>query len=94
MWQIQIGKRCLRDVRKTPKHVRGAFQRIFLANKSVNNPFDESELGARLEKLSGTEDAYKVRIGKYRAGIFLDRATHTLKVVKFLHRREIYRYFP
>ena len=94
MWEIQISKRCLRDVREMPKHVIEAFRQIFLSRESVNNPFDESELGVKLEKLSGTADAYKVRIGQYRVGIFLDRETRTLKVVRFLHRREIFRYFP
>ena len=94
MWQIRISKRCLRDVQRSPTHIRDAFRRVFLSKPSVENPFDLAELGARLEKLSGTESAYKVRIGSYRVGVFLERDTQTLKVVRLMHRRDIYRVFP
>lgn len=94
MWEIKISRRCLRDVKNAPKHIREAFHRIFLSKEFIENPFDERDLRARIEKLSGAENAYKVRIGDYRVGIFLDRETQTLKVVRLLHRRDIYRYFP
>jgi mRNA interferase RelE/StbE len=43
-----------------------------------------------LTKLSGTSSYY--RIGDYRLGILLHG--NELELVRCLHRREIYRYFP
>jgi mRNA interferase RelE/StbE len=45
-----------------------------------------------VKKLKGSEDYYRIRIGNYRVGIIL--ADDTVIFVRFLHRRDIYRYFP
>ena len=45
-----------------------------------------------LEKLAGHRDYFRIRIGDYRLGLVVVGATITC--VRFLHRREIYRYFP
>lgn len=52
------------------------------------------ELGEiiHVKKLKGSEDYYRIRIGNYRVGIIL--ADDTVIFVRFLHRRDIYRYFP
>ncbi len=94
MWQIKISKRCLKDVQKAPKHIREAFSQIFLSKESVANPFDEHEMGAKLEKLEGAEDGNKVQLGQYRVGVFLDSSRTVVKAIRLLHRREIYRRFP
>lgn len=45
-----------------------------------------------LKKMEGTNNYFRIRIGDYRLGIFTDR--NTIYIVRFLHRKEIYRYFP
>lgn len=45
-----------------------------------------------VKKLSGGKGFYRIRIGDYRVGIVLEGKSVTL--VRVLHRREIYRYFP
>ncbi len=35
---------------------------------------------------------YRIRIGDYRLGLIVE--SDTVTVVRFLHRRDIYRYFP
>ncbi len=45
-----------------------------------------------LEKLRSGKSYYKIRIGEYRVG--LELKDDTLIFVRFLHRRDIYRYFP
>ncbi|UIE39459.1 type II toxin-antitoxin system RelE family toxin [Leptodesmis sichuanensis] len=45
-----------------------------------------------LAKLTGYETAYRIRIGDYRIGLFVERDTITF--ARVLHRKEIYRYFP
>jgi mRNA-degrading endonuclease RelE of RelBE toxin-antitoxin system len=45
-----------------------------------------------LKKLRGDDQAYRIRVGDYRIGIFIDGETIILARVK--HRRDIYRHFP
>jgi mRNA-degrading endonuclease RelE of RelBE toxin-antitoxin system len=46
----------------------------------------------QVKSIEGERDYYRIRIGDYRLGLFLDGDTVIL--VRFLHRKEIYRYFP
>ena len=50
-----------------------------------------SEL-AGLKKMQGGENYYRIRIGSYRVGVIID--SDTIIFVRFLHRKDIYRYFP
>ncbi|HZQ07030.1 MAG TPA: type II toxin-antitoxin system mRNA interferase toxin, RelE/StbE family [Anaerolineae bacterium] len=45
-----------------------------------------------LKKLKGWSMYYRVRIGDYRMGLVVDADVVTF--VRFLHRKDIYRYFP
>ena len=45
-----------------------------------------------LKRIKGANNYYRVRIGEYRIGLYLEAEAVTF--VRFLHRREIYRYFP
>jgi mRNA interferase RelE/StbE len=45
-----------------------------------------------LRRLRGGGDYYRVRLGDYRIGILLK--DETVIFVRFMHRRDIYRYFP
>lgn len=46
----------------------------------------------QLKKLAGFEDAYRIRAGKFRIGLFLEGdEIHFARVV---HRKNIYRVFP
>jgi mRNA interferase RelE/StbE len=47
-----------------------------------------------LEKMKGYADQYKFRVGDYRIGITLEKATTTIVCKRVAHRREIYRIFP
>ena len=47
---------------------------------------------SRLKKLKGFDDAYRIRVGDYRVGLFITEETITF--ARALHRKEIYRYFP
>ncbi|MEX0966272.1 MAG: type II toxin-antitoxin system RelE/ParE family toxin [Bacteroidia bacterium] len=46
-----------------------------------------------LKKLKATGEFYRIRIGDYRIGIEKTGST-TLLFVRFIHRKDIYRYFP
>ena len=45
-----------------------------------------------LKKLQGHAIYYRIRVGNYRLGIKIEQERVTF--MRFLHRREIYRYFP
>jgi mRNA-degrading endonuclease RelE of RelBE toxin-antitoxin system len=47
---------------------------------------------SNLKKLKGDDNAYRIRVGDYRVGFFLEDDTITF--ARVLHRREFYRYFP
>ncbi len=45
-----------------------------------------------LKKLKGNKNAYRIRSGDYRIGIFAE--SNTIEFARILHRKEIYRLFP
>lgn len=45
-----------------------------------------------IKKIEGYEAYYRLRIGDYRLGIKL--VGDTLELIRFLHRKDIYRRFP
>jgi mRNA interferase RelE/StbE len=45
-----------------------------------------------LKRLRGKGQFYRLRLGDYRVGISLEQ--DTVVFIRFLHRKEIYRYFP
>lgn len=45
-----------------------------------------------LKKLQGTGPYYRVRLGDYRVGISVQSGV--VSFIRFLHRKEIYRFFP
>ncbi len=49
------------------------------------------EIG-NVRKLRGGEQYYRIRIGDYRLGLVLEG--DRVIFVRFLHRRDVYRYFP
>jgi mRNA-degrading endonuclease RelE of RelBE toxin-antitoxin system len=47
---------------------------------------------ANFKKLKGHRNAYRIRLGDYRLGFFLDGNTATF--ARLLHRKDIYKQFP
>jgi mRNA interferase RelE/StbE len=47
---------------------------------------------ANLKKLKGGSIYYRIRVGEYRIGLTIEN--DTVAFVRFLNRKEIYRYFP
>ena len=45
-----------------------------------------------LKKIKGEKKFYRIRVGDYRLGIKIEGETVTF--IRFLHRKDIYRYFP
>lgn len=47
---------------------------------------------SNLKKIQGTKNYYRIRIGDYRIGLILK--SKEIQLVRLLHRKDIYRYFP
>ncbi len=47
-----------------------------------------------VKKLKADGDYYRIRIGDYRMGFTFDEELESIVLVRILHRREMYRYFP
>ncbi|CAN5560115.1 type II toxin-antitoxin system RelE/ParE family toxin [soil metagenome] len=45
-----------------------------------------------LKKLKGFKTAYRIRIGDYRIGMFING--DTVEFARVVHRRDIYKFFP
>jgi mRNA interferase RelE/StbE len=46
----------------------------------------------QLKKLKGEDGFYRIRVGDYRIGVTIEDGVITF--VRFLHRKDLYRYFP
>ncbi len=66
-------------------------KRVQTAIEELESVQQLSEL-ANVKKMSGGGNFYRIRIGDYRLGIVLE--DDTVELVRCLHRRDIYRYFP
>ncbi len=66
--------------------------------KLIADCIDEVQLAknindiTQLKKLHGYNSHYRIRIKDYRIGLVIDN--NVVEFVRFLHRKEIYRYFP
>ena len=45
-----------------------------------------------LKKLKGSNSYYRIKIGDYRIGLFIEK--DKTEFIRFLHRKDIYKYFP
>jgi len=63
-------------------------EQIILA---FENAKDLSQM-KNLKKLKGHKSAYRLRLGEYRLGFFFEK--HKVIFTCFLHRKDIYKYFP
>jgi len=45
-----------------------------------------------IKKLKGSSNFYRIRLGDYRIGMIVIK--QEVQLIRFLHRKEIYRYFP
>ena len=45
-----------------------------------------------LKKLQGTKSFYRIKLNEYRIGVFID-GKH-IDMIRFLHRKDVYKFFP
>lgn len=70
------------------KRLRNRVRRIIELVEQAENLHDIEGI----KKLRGGERYYRIRVGDYRIGLLVEENTVTF--VRFLHRKDVYRYFP
>ena len=76
------------------KKLKGDARLLGRLQKALEQIEDADALGtlANVKRMQGWSDYYRLRIGDYRLGLKLEE--ETVIVLRFLHRRDIYRRFP
>ena len=85
--KISITKQFIKDVKKYPQYKNQIKEVIFnFKNASSISGIPNNK------KLQSTEKDYRLRIGSFRIGFSIVEESIVLK--RFLHRKDIYKYFP
>ncbi|WP_420457343.1 type II toxin-antitoxin system RelE family toxin [Rubrivirga sp.] len=76
------------------KKLRGNAQLLARLQQVIEQVETAEEFGAvaNVKRMQGWSSYYRIRIGDYRLGLKLEE--DAVVVLRFLHRREIYRRFP
>jgi mRNA interferase RelE/StbE len=83
----QLFLKDLKKLKKQPIYSQ-VFDLAFSALPEIKTLRDISNIKA----MKGYADRYRIRIGDYRIGIEVKE--NTIEMMRVLHRREFYRYFP
>lgn len=87
--EIRYKRQFLKDLAKLPLPFRERIEEIvfeIIPNES------SYEILQRVSKLKGRNNYFKIRVGDYRIGLYIEN--DFLEFKRALHRKEIYRYFP
>ena len=87
--RVEFLERFSRDIDKIPvKSVKRSVARLILqieAAESLSNI-------PQVKKLTGFRSAYRIRLGDYRIGIFVEG--DLVQFARIVHRKDIYKVFP
>jgi mRNA interferase RelE/StbE len=86
--RLEIKKQFLKDIENIPRNIKIEIVSII---ELIETSSSLQEL-PNLKKLKGYSNYYRIRIGQYRMGIALIEDAVVLS--RFLHRKEVYRFFP
>ena len=88
--KVTYKKKFLKDLKDL--NSTDVYEKIcILVLEEIPNTEDLSTI-ANLSKLKGDDTAYRIRVGDYRIGFFME--DNEIVMSRVLHRSEIYRYFP
>ena len=87
--RVEYLSRFSRDIDKLPStFVRKSVLKVII---KVEEEKSLSEI-PNVKKLTGHKSAYRIRVGDYRIGIFVNR--ELVQFGRVLHRKDIYKVFP
>jgi mRNA-degrading endonuclease RelE of RelBE toxin-antitoxin system len=88
--KVEYRQLFLKDLKKLKK--QPVYEQVFnLAFETLPNAEDLKDL-SNVKALKGYPNRYRIRIGNYRIGI--EMSGEKVEMMRVLHRREFYRYFP
>jgi mRNA-degrading endonuclease RelE of RelBE toxin-antitoxin system len=88
--KVEYRKQFLKDLKKLKK--QPVYQQIYNLVFTTLSEATSIQNLPNVKALTGTNNRYRIRVGDYRIGIELNG--DTLEIMRVLHRREFYRYFP
>jgi mRNA interferase RelE/StbE len=83
--------RDLKDVSRNPG-VKKKLSKLIETLKETLKAIDTLDEIRHIKKIEGYDCYYRVRIGDYRLGLKISK--DAIELIRFLHRRDIYRRFP
>ena len=87
--QVKYRESFIKDLKQIKnKQVKKQIEKTIKLVKSASTL---SEI-PNVKKLRGYKNFYRIRIGNYRIGFYLEN--NTLVFVRVLHRKDFYKYFP
>ena len=88
--KVLYAKALLRDIETVSRNpgVKKRLSKLIETLKAIDT-LDEIR---HIKKIEGYDCYYRVRIGDYRLGLKISE--DTIELIRFLHRRDIYRRFP
>jgi len=88
--EVLYRKLFLKDLKKLKK--QPVYKKVFNLAFTVLPEVKTLRDIAGVKSMKGHSKRYCIRIGKYRVGIEIHN--NTVELMRVLHRREFYRYFP
>ena len=87
--KVKFESKFAKDLKKIkdPK-VLSRLKKIIIHCKTIENLLEINNL----KKLQSYETFYRIRLGEYRIGIEIQK--DTIIFTRFLHRKDIYKFFP
>ena len=86
---IKIDKSLDRDVKKIRD--KSLLVKLALIIENIRNAKKLSDI-EHLKNLKGYHNYYRIKSGDYRLGLIFENGE--LYLLRFMHRKDIYRYFP
>jgi mRNA interferase RelE/StbE len=86
--RIETKASFVKDLKAVPKDFK---EKIAILISTMEQASELSNLTG-IKKLKGYQNFYRIQVGAYRLGFALEE--NTIVLVRFLHRKEIYRFFP
>jgi len=87
--KVKFRKTFEKDLRKAGDKI--LFKKIKEVIESVEQAESLDDI-SNFKKLKGGDNYFRIRVGDYRIGLFLEE--DVVFFVRVMHRREFYRYFP
>ncbi len=87
--KVEYSKKCVHELALIPSTTRISIEKFIFETLPQLEYLHESN---KIESMKGYKNYFKVRFGDYRVGP--KKENDIIIVVRVLHRKEIYKYFP